>query len=141
MKKLITLGMLMMLGLGAGQAYANDKINEVEVPAAVSAAFEGLYPDTKAEWKTEGANYEGGFKLQGVETSVLFNNNGNVLQTEVEIGISTLPKGVVDYLANNLPGQKIKEASKITDAKGTVTHKVQVKQTNYLFDVNGNFIE
>ena len=135
----MALTVLAAFSLGTNSANA-ERVAESNVPAAVSIALERFYPGENVKWETEGANYEGEFKVKGVETSILLDASGNVLEIEEDIDISALPKATTDYVSKNLPEQKIKEASKITDTKGTVTYEVQIKKTSYLFDANGTFI-
>ncbi len=139
MKLLMALTVLATFSVGANFANA-ERVAESNVPAAVTIALERLYPGENVTWESEGANYEGEFKVKGAETSVLLNANGNVLEVEEDIDVNALPKAIADYVSKNLPEQKIKEASKTTDTKGTVTYEVQIKKTDYLFDANGNFL-
>ena len=118
-----------------------QKIKEADVPAAVKTKFAELYPNTKAEkWEKEGANYEAEFEKSEVETSVLFDASGKLLETETEISVNELPQATKDYLAKNFPGKKIHEASKIVAADGTVTYEAEIN-ADYIFDANGNFIK
>lgn len=116
-------------------------VKEADVPAPVKAKFTSLYPAVSVEkWEKEGANYEAEFEQNETETSVVFDASGNLILTETEIPVSSLPKGVSDYFAKNNAGAKIKEAAKITAADGTVTYEAEVKGADYIFDANGNFI-
>lgn len=118
-----------------------QKLNDSDVPQAVKTAFTAMYPDVKhIKWSLEDKKYEAEFKQNGVESSVLFEPNGTYYQTETEIPISMLPEDVKDYISKNLAGKKIKEAAKITDAKGTITYEAEAGGSDYLFDANGTFI-
>lgn len=129
------------LGLGAGCANA-QKIKEADVPAAVKVTFEKQYPDIKSvKWEKEKGNYEAGFDLNKVETSLLMDEKGIILETESEIRVSELPKEVSDYITKTLPGKKIKEASRIVDPKGVVTFEAEVDKVDYIFDAKGNFVK
>jgi hypothetical protein len=133
---LLTAAFALILGTASAQ-----KIKEAEVPAPVKEKFAALYPGTKAEkWEKEGANYEAEFEKNEVETSVLFDASGNLLETETEISPNDLPQAAKDYMLKNKPGEKIHEASKIVSANGTVTYEAEVKDGDYIFDANGNFI-
>lgn len=119
-----------------------QKMKSSEVPVAVKSAFEKQYPDVKdADWEKEGANYEAEFEVNDTETSVVFDANGTLLETEVEIESSALPQAANDYVAKNYPGSKIKEAAKITDAAGTVTYEAEVGKSDLIFDASGNFLK
>lgn len=135
MKRSILTAVLAVFALGVSA-------KEDEVPAAVKTKFASLYPDAKkVEWEKEGANYEAEFEVNKTETCVLFDANGNVLETESEIEVASLPAGIADYIAKNYPGQKLKETSKIVTGDGAVMYEVEVKGGNLLFDVNGNFLK
>ena len=126
---------------GVSGAFA-QKIKESEVPSAVKEGFKKHFPNSKAEkWEKEGADYEAEFDLNKVETSALINPSGALLETESEIAVKDLPKGSADYLAKNLPGKKIKEASKIVDSKGAITYEAEAGEADYIFDSSGNFIK
>jgi hypothetical protein len=132
---------VLALSLGFGSVYA-QKIKEAEVPAAVKESFAKKYAGAKVEkWEKEGTEYEAEFDMDKIETSASFDANGNFLQSEVEIKVADLPKAVSDYVTKNLAGKKIKEASKITDAKGTVMYEAEVDEADYMFDSNGAFLK
>ena len=73
--------------------------------------------------------------------SILMDAQGNIIETEVEIELNQLPKGVLEYVKANYKGQKVKEAAKITDAKGTLTYEAEIKGMDILFDSTGKFIK
>lgn len=119
-----------------------QKLQEKDVPAPVKTAFQKNFPQAKVEkWEKEGVNFEAEFELNKTKQSVLFDAQGNLLETEVEIKLTQLPKGVLEYVKANYKGQKVKEAAKITDAKGTVTYEAEIKGMDLLFDSNGKFIK
>ncbi len=124
-----------------GSAFA-QKMKAADVPAPTKAKFTSLYPKAEgAKWEKEGANYEAEFELNEVETSAVFDATGNLVETEVEIKVSELPKAVTDYMAKNVAGSKIKEASKITDASGKITYEAEANKKDYIFDSEGTFIK
>lgn len=95
----------------------------------------------KVKWDKEKNNYEASFEVNKVDNSLLFDANGNLLETEVEIQISQLPNGVVNYIHSNYKSQTIVEAAKITDAKGTITFEAEIKGKDLVFDCKGVFIK
>jgi hypothetical protein len=118
------------------------KMSEAEVPAAVKATFASQFPGVKAEkWEKEKGNFEVGFHKNKTEMSCLIDASGKLLETETEIPVSELPKAVSDYVAKNKPGKKIKEASKIVDASGTMTWEAEVEKMDLVFDKDGKFIK
>lgn len=119
-----------------------QELKNSDVPTVVKSAFEKLYPNVKdVDWEKEDANYEAEFEVNNTETSAVFDANGKLLETEVEIKTSELPSGVMDYVSKNHAGTKITEAAKITTADGTVNYEAEVGKSDLIFDANGNFIK
>lgn len=133
--------MIAALSLGIGSVCA-QKLKESDVPAAVKDSFKKLYPTAKVEkWEKEGDVYEAEYMVGKVEHSVGMNASGSVLETEMEIEVSALPKAVSDEASKTWPGKKIKEASKITTADGVDHYEIEIDNTDYLFDANGKLLK
>lgn len=112
------------------------------VPFPVKNTFKQKFPDVKkVKWDIEKNNFEASFEVNKVDNSILFDSDGNIIETEVEIQINQLPKGVATYVNSNYKGQKIKEAAKIIDAKGNVTFEAEIKGKDLVFDSKGIFIK
>ncbi len=146
---MITMGVLsFMYGSSSAQ-----EIKESEVPAAVKEALKKQYPNVKeVEWEKEGNNYEaeielvqvpmdGKGKKREVEKSLEYTATGELVKTEEQIEIKALPAAINDYVNKNYPGKKIKEASKITEANGTIKYEAEVEKQDLIFDANGAFLE
>jgi hypothetical protein len=119
-----------------------QKLKEKDVPTPVKTAFQKNFPQAKVEkWEKEGVNFEAEFELNKTEQSVVFDEKGNLLETEIEIELNQLPKGVLEYVIANYKGQNVKEAAKITDSKGNLTYEAEITGMDILFDSNGNFIK
>lgn len=124
---------LLVLGLMNSFCFSQT-IKEKDVPAAVIQSFQNEFPGVRVEkWEKEGANFEAEFDLNKIENSVVYDAGGKRLEHEVELKPSELPKFVLEYFEKNLPGKKIKEASKSTDAEGTITYEAEVGDTEYRF--------
>jgi len=136
MKKILVLAAVMIASVATAQ-----KLKETDVPQAVKSTFQKQYPKSKAKWAKEGNNYEAEFELNKTETSVVIDGSGNITETETEIAANQLPKEVTDFVNSNYKGQSIKEAAKITDAKGTVTFEAELKGKDLIFDSSGKFIK
>ena len=118
-----------------------QQLKSIEVPATVHSSFKKLYPTIKnVKWAKEGSNFEAEFDLGKIETTVVFDGNGSMVQTESEIKISELPTEATNYIATNLAGKKIKEAAKIVDVKGVITYEAEIEKVDYIFDVTGKFL-
>ncbi len=138
MKKII-LGLVFMMATGFVMA---QKIQSKDVPDAVKAAFQKEFPAAKeAKWDKEEDNFEASFDNNKSDQSVVFDAEGNILEIEVEIKVSELPKGVMEYVKSTYPGKKIKEVAKITDAQKTVTYEVEVSGMDVIFNEQGKFIK
>ena len=117
---------------------------ETKVPKAVKDSFVKLYPKiTDVKWDKEGKiEFEAGFKENGTDISVVFDEKGNLKETETVIQISELPKSVAPFVEKNYTGFKITEAAKIVDAKGEVTFEAEITKgkvkKDLLFDSKGN---
>lgn len=119
-----------------------QKIQDKDVPASAKTTLKNNYPTaTGLKWEKENGNYEAEFEVGETDYSVLFDNAGNILETEIEISSDALPVKAIEYILKNYAGQKIKEAAKITDAKGTVTYEAEIKGKDLIFDSNGNFVK
>ena len=137
MKKLILSAAVIGLFAVSAFAFGGD-----DAPVAVKESFRKLYPTvTKVKWGKEDANFEAEFDVNKVETSCLFDATGKLLETETEIAISDMPKGVAEYVTKNYAGQKIKEASKIVDSNKVTTFEAEVKEGDLIFDEKGTFIK
>ncbi|HVA99412.1 MAG TPA: PepSY-like domain-containing protein [Bacteroidia bacterium] len=136
MKKILLI--LGFIGITIAVAFARG----TDVPQVVKTKFQTLYKDVKkVSWDKEGTSYEAEFTYKKIATSVLFDAQGNVLETEKAIKFADLPKAAKDYLAKNKAGLKISETSIITDAKNKITYEAEVKGKDVIFDEQGNFIQ
>ena len=134
---------ILLLAIGFAAITANaQKVKEADVPADVKKAFSTKYPTAKLKgWEKENGNFEAEFNLDKAEMSVLIDAKANIVETETEIKVSDLPKAVTDYCAKQYAGKKIKEASKIVDAKGATTYEAEIEKMDVLFDSTGKFIK
>jgi len=119
----------------------SQKTSKENVPQAVKDAFKKSFPNAQNEkWEKEDQKFEAEFSMNKAEMSALFSPEGELIETEVEISIADLPAPIANYIAKNLTGKKIKEASKITDASGKVTFEAEVGGKDYIFDEKGNLM-
>jgi hypothetical protein len=136
-RSMLLFAFAMSVSLGFSQ-----KISESEVPAAVKGALKKQYPNaTNIKWDKENNDYEASFDSNKTDTSILFDGTGKIVETEVEIEMSQLPKGVAEYVKTHYKGSTIKEAAMITDANGTVTYEAAIKGMDLIFDTAGKFLK
>lgn len=135
---------LLVITIAFMATYVSAQNNETKpvIPPFITEAFTKLYPTVKdVKWEVENGNFEANFEINKVETSATFGPAGNLLEIETEINISELPKKATEYLAKTYPNVKIKEASRIKDAKGVITYEAAWKVMEVIFDEKGNFLK
>lgn len=132
----ITITGLLTFGTACAQS-----VKESDVPASVKTAFAKKYPNAKAKWEKEDANYEAEFETGETDQSVVLDATGAILETEVEIKTSELPAAATEYISKNYKDAKLKEAARITDAQGVVTYEAEIKGKDLIFDSTGKFIK
>jgi hypothetical protein len=138
MKKSVIVIALIMVSL---VSFA-QKTKEQNVPQIVKNTLLQKFPKAKEiKWDKEGKNFEASFDLNNVDNSVLFSQEGKIVETETEIKVSQLPKNALQYLKDNYKNQKVKEVAKIVTEKGTLLYEAEIKGKDLFFDENGNFIK
>jgi len=137
MKKVVLVITVSLLsnGLVAGQ-----KFNPSDLPAAVKTAFYKQYPGTVPKWDKEDNRYEAEFKHHGKEMSAVFDLDGTLQESEMEISVNELPSVARNYVKTHY-NTSIKEASKITLGSGAVEYEAEIKGKDIMFDANGNFVK
>lgn len=138
MKKLI---MLSTLATAIVLSACGQKLDASKVPAAVKTNFEKQFPGATAKWEKEDGKFEVNFKHNGHEMSALFEENGTMTESEMEIKETELPAAVLAYVKEHYNGKKIKSAAKITKADGSVNWEANVNGKDAIFDANGNFLK
>lgn len=138
----ILLGAVAVTIMMASTGYGQDT-NARDVPSIIRNSLATNFSEDHAHWNKEGTNYEASFKLKGKEISVLFDDAGNVVETEKEIGIAELPPSVIDILKNEYSRYELEEFARI-DTQGVITYEVELKQKeqsfNLIFDSDGKVI-
>jgi hypothetical protein len=132
---------VIVLSSGLSLAACAQNLDASKVPAPVKEAFAGKYPGITPKWEKENDKFEAGFKQGGSTMSALFEANGTMEESEVDIKVTELPAAVLSYVKEHYKGAAIKEAAKITRADGTVNYEAEVNKTDVLFDVNGKFLK
>ncbi|MEI6816643.1 MAG: PepSY-like domain-containing protein [Bacteroidota bacterium] len=119
-----------------------QKMNAKDVPTAVTTSFAKNFPTVKdPKWVKEDGNYEANFDFNKAETSAEFDASGTLLETETEISVSALPQPALDYAKKTYPDNKIKEASRIKDAKGIISYEAEMKGMDLVFDEKGKMLK
>jgi hypothetical protein len=89
--------------------------------------------------------FEAEFVINGVESSAVYDANGDLIETETEIKENELPQPVKTSLAQDYKGYKLDEIAKIIDAKGVVTYELETDKAKSVFesayDNNGKLLK
>lgn len=131
MKKIMMIAALALTFAFCAEA---QKMKADKVPAAVTAAFTKAYPNAKeVGWEKEkSGDYEVGFEQGKEEMSVVYNNQGQMLEIETEMSVKDLPAAV----QTALKGKKIKEAAKIVK-DGKTYYEAEVGGKDLMFTADG----
>jgi len=133
-----------VITLAAFGVKAQD-IKAKDVPASVKSELLKKYPESatqKVSWEKEKGNYEANWGgKSGEDNSVQFTPSGTFIEIVKAISISDLPKAIAPYVKEHYKGAKIKEAGKVTDAKGKTMYEAEIKGGDLIFEENGTFIK
>jgi hypothetical protein len=138
MKKIM---MMVVLATAVCFTVNAQRLDASKVPQAVKNSFSKKYPGTSATWEKEGSKYEAGFKQKGSTMSALFEANGTMTESEMDMAANQLPANVLSYVKTHYPGKKVKEGAKITKADGTVMYEAEVNGKDVIFDASGNYLK
>jgi len=118
-------------------SYAQQTINN-KIPVAVQASFSKMYPLAgKVKWNKEDGGYEAGFIKDKVSYSVLLDEHGKLIETEVGISFQELPVLTKQYIASHFKNAKLTETARITDSTGKVTYEVEINHKDVMFNDKG----
>ena len=131
MKKLLLVSLFAFFGIAL---HAQTK-----VPAAVTEAFAKEHPGKNANWNEDDNNYRASFKVDDLETVVLYKADGSLVQTEEELPTASIPSSITNYATFQRWGS-IKKAMKVTTSVGIVSYYVKIKDGNAIFNDKGNFL-
>lgn len=128
--------------LSASSLMAQD-LKAGEVPANVKTACLKKFPAAKKiSWEKEKGNYEANWGgSSGEDNSAVFTPSGEFVEIVNAIPVSQLPSSVAPYVKSHYKGASIKEAGKVTDAKGKLTYEAEIKGKDLIFDEKGVFIK
>ncbi len=138
---------LVILGtLGVTFSLMAQKLSADKVPAAVMTAYSAKFPTAKGtEWELEAqGKYEAMFKLNDLNMSAIFYENGTWKETETEMKVADLPSAVTATLKRDYSTYSVTEASRIEMANGTKVYEAEIKKGgekyDALFTPDGKFV-
>lgn len=131
-KIIIGLPLAALLGL-ALFAFASNR----SVPLRVKAAFVKKFPQVKkVKWDKESdAEWEAEFKMNGMEYSANFLEDGTWKETEHEIEQKDIPDAVKATLDTELSGYEIEEAE-ISETVDGLTYEIEVEKGEQELEVS-----
>jgi hypothetical protein len=118
-----------------------QKIDASKVPAVIKESFTKQFPGATAKWEKEDGKYEAAFKQNSNTMSALFEENGMMTESEMEIKVAELPAPASAYIKANYVSATVKGAAKITKANGEVNYEAELKGKDVIFDATGNFLK
>ena len=117
-----------------------------KAPQKVKEAFAKKFPTAKkVKWEKENANeWEAEFKMNKVEYSANFLEDGTWKETEHEIDENDIPQNVKAALASSFPGYEMEEAEISETQNGTV-YEFEIEkgetQMEVAIDPNGKIVK
>lgn len=138
--KILKVLALSVLGFGmfAFVIYGGPKI-----PQKVVDAFANMFPTAKSvKWGKESKiEWEAEFKIDEVEYSANFLNDGTWVETESVIEENEVPENLKKALSMVFPGYKMKHAEKSQTKDGTFFEfKIKGESKEVVMDTHGNII-
>ena len=124
MKRIIAITALLFFG---GVAIAQE-VEKISVPKSIREAFSCHYPlINHVYWEFDEVNYSASFKFDGKAMTLLFDENGSVVEVKNEIKHFELPLDVNHLLSKEYSDWRIGKATHI-DASGTAYYEAVVEK-------------
>ena len=123
-----------LIGLISFSSYA-------DIPLAIRAAFKRKFPlAEKVKWESGIGQFAAEFKLEKKTLAALFDDTGNLIETEENIQVEELPIAVQESVKLKFPGKKLKDVKKVIRNRNLYIFKMKINGSRLLFDVNGSEI-
>ena len=134
-------GLLVFVSCGTD----DDGLTIDEIPTEVISDFDSRHSNvTDITWEREGDYYEAEWTENGLEKEIVYDLDGNWIQTECEVSLDEVPAAAVDYINSNYNGATLEKAETIERADGDFI-EVEIQdgsaERELLFDLDGNFVE
>ena len=143
MKKTILLSLTISL-FACNQNPKEKQLSEQRrVPEQIETAFKKLHPKaTILKWNDEPPIWEAKYQEETEHGAVSFNENSEVVETELVIAESELQNlpSIPKYIKENYPTEIIKGCEKIDKQNGTTIYEIQITGKELLFDHTGKFL-
>jgi len=115
--KTILLSAVLALGMVHGaSATARHPKKPLEVPEYIRTTFDGDYPQAKnVIWKATPEFNEARAMIDGKQTSVFYDNTGELMGTTTEAAVTDLPKAGLEQIEKKYPVSAIGEIVRYDD--------------------------
>ena len=124
MKRIIAIAAFIFFG---GVAIAQE-VEKISVPKPIRDAFSRHYPlINHVYWEFDDVNYSASFKFDGKAMTLLFDENGSVVEVKNEIKHFELPLDVNHLLSKEYSDWRIGKTTHI-DASGTAYYEAVVEK-------------
>lgn len=136
---------IVLAGVFACSLLAFTTASVDKVPQKVKDAFAQKFPEAKSvKWDRESQNeWEAEFKMDRMEYSANFTNDGTWQETEHEIEEAQVPANVMQSLEYNFKGYSIQEAE-ISETQQGMVYEFEIKkdrsEMEVALDANGKVI-
>src|SRR4051812_406827 len=126
----------------AGVVTTLNCLSQTNVPSTVQSSFTKIFPGvTVKKWDKEEGKYEANFIKESKQMSAVFDENGNLKETETVIAVSELPVSVIPYIKEHYKEIKIQEATIVLKSNGEKVYEAEIKGKDLIFDGKGKFLK
>ncbi len=139
-----------IIGIGlvfvAVAALAFTTATKDKAPEAVKDAFAKKFPTAKkVDWEKENdKEWEAEFKMNKIEYSANFLEDGTWQETEHELEISEVPQNVLNALKSNFPNYEIEEAE-MAETPAGILYEFEIEkgkeELEIAIDANGKVVK
>ncbi len=128
---------LLLLSTSVSAQKQKQKQKQDTIPHAITACIEKEYPDAKLKsWQKSNTGYEAALKIEGQDALLKINNNGDWVETIIEMSETDMPGRIPNYLESNYPGSKIVSSIYKETKDNGAFYFIQIKKPKSTMDVD-----
>lgn len=117
----------------------STQISFADIPLAIRAAFKKKFPSAeKVKWESGVGQFEAEFVMEDKTISAIFDDSGNLIETEEQIRMEDIPSHISQNLKNRIGDKKVRELKKVIRSRVMILYKLKIKNQEFLFDETGN---
>lgn len=132
--------LLFLIGIAMSVPASSQDLKAKDIPAPVKETLSKRFPAAaKVSWELEKGNFEANWGgKSGEDHSAQFTPSGVFIEIVDNNPVSSLPAGVASYVSKHY-NTRIREAGKLTDARGKLSYEVEIKGKDLAFGLDGKF--